>query len=593
MRAASPTYSRLLALFVCVLIGQAAGAQEPWAAPAYLAVVEGTATVEREGEVQAAVRDMPFVPGDRLRTEAGRVEIVFPDGSAIEVGSYSEVEAISPTRVRLLAGTIDHLPSRAVRSDSASYLPQDLRSYGSTFDSYGSWNYDTRYGYVRYPRVAAEWRPYYYGTWSSVPSHGWTWIGLDAWSWPTHHYGRWGYARNAWFWIPGRAWSGGWVAWGVSPGYVSWCPLGSDGRPVFALSAGVPNGGWPGWTVMAREEFGHRDRYAHRYAVDPHRFDARTPFVQTTRLPLTIGPERKVVENRGRGDQGRAPSAASRTDPRRSTPVVPAPKAGGGTSIAPPGYTPAVPPVAPVVSPIGPVVPIVIKPAAPSSTAPVVPPGGAQKVSAPEYGATDAYQPATAGYREPPRAAPRDGPRGPERAAPAERQAGARRARRLTSGGACGCGASRPTHGRNGGRQSRHRAGQASALASRHASRPDSRRPQRRHRRAVHRRRDARHPERRAVRLRRRPAAGLRARQLLAEHDHARLRGQRPGDRRVRDAAPRRRRLRRHQPAAAPGDHRHRGRRVRSALRRQHLAHLRRGGRPTSSSAAARRAPAR
>ena len=55
----------------------------------------------------------------------------------------------------------------------------------------------------------------------------------------------------------------------------------------------------------------------------------------------------------------------------------------------------------------------------------------------------------------------------------------------------------------------------------------------------------------------------LGARQLLAEHDHARLRVERPGHRRVRHAAARGRRLRRHQPAAAPGDHRDRGRRVR------------------------------
>ena len=113
-------------------------------------------------------------------------------------------------------------------------------------------------------------------------------------------------------------------------------------------------------------------------------------------------------------------------------------------------------------------------------------------------------------------------------------------------------------------------------------------RPQRRHRRAVHRRGDARHSERRAVRLRRRPAADLRARQLLAQHHHARLRGQRSAHRRVRHPAPRRRRLRRHQPAAAPGDHRHRRRRVRSALRRQRLAHRRR--RPDRHRRAAARA---
>ena len=97
---------------------------------------------------------MPFVQGDRLRTEAGRVEIQFPDGTAIEVGEYSLVEAVTPTRVRLLAGTMDHIQRRAAEAGtamSAAYLPQDLQTYGSTFDRYGSWQYDAPYGYVWYP----------------------------------------------------------------------------------------------------------------------------------------------------------------------------------------------------------------------------------------------------------------------------------------------------------------------------------------------------------------------------------------------------------------------------------------------------------
>src|SRR5205814_1433611 len=80
--------------------------------------------------------------------------------------------------------------------------------------------------------------PYYYGDWSPIRSYGWTWIGLDVWSWPTHHYGRWGYERSRWFWIPNRTWGPAWVSWAAAPGYVSWCPLGFDSRPVFALSIG-------------------------------------------------------------------------------------------------------------------------------------------------------------------------------------------------------------------------------------------------------------------------------------------------------------------------------------------------------------------
>jgi len=279
-------------------------------------MVEGTATLERDGDVQPAVRNMPFVPGDRLRTEAGRVEIDFPDGTTIEVDSYSEVEAVSPTRVRVLAGSIDHVTRRAETPASAAYLPQDLQRYGSTLDQNGSWQIAAPYGYVWYPTVAPSWRPYYYGSWSAVPSYGWTWVGLDAWSWPTHHYGRWGHARNAWFWIPGRNWSNAWVSWGIATDYVGWCPLGFDGRPVFALSAGGPQP-WAGWTMMARSDFGSRAAYAHNYSVDSRYFDARTPFIETSRAPVAVPRVRARVDSRESGVDRRDSRRVESRDPRR------------------------------------------------------------------------------------------------------------------------------------------------------------------------------------------------------------------------------------------------------------------------------------
>src|SRR6185295_981833 len=121
----APVLSSVLAAVLCLAIGAPAGAQE--APPAYISFVEGVATLERNGESEPAVRDMPFVPGDRLRTESGRVEIQFPDGTAIEIGEYSLVEAVTPSRVRLLAGTMDHIQGRtpeASPSMSAAYLPQ-------------------------------------------------------------------------------------------------------------------------------------------------------------------------------------------------------------------------------------------------------------------------------------------------------------------------------------------------------------------------------------------------------------------------------------------------------------------------------------
>ena len=237
-------------------------AQEPQP-PAFLTVTAGEATLERAGESEPATANMPFVAGDRLHTGAGRVEIAFPDGTAIEVGEYSEVEAISPTRVRLIAGTMDHIQRVVASSQSATYLPPDLQTFGSTFDQYGSWQYDQPYGYVWYPQVGPDWRPYSYGSWSPIRSYGWTWVGAEAWAWPTHHYGRWGFARNAWFWIPGRTWGAAWVSWSFADDYVSWCPLGWNSRPVFALSIGSRRG-WDDWTVPRRtfETRAYRRNYA-------------------------------------------------------------------------------------------------------------------------------------------------------------------------------------------------------------------------------------------------------------------------------------------------------------------------------------------
>jgi len=279
------TMVRLLVLSVCVwggVTGVATAQREP--VPAYLAVVEGNATLEREGEVVPAEQNMPFVQGDRLRTQDGRVQIVFPDGTAIEVAENSEVECISPTRVRLVSGTMDHVQRAIGGSQSATHLPPELDVYGGTFDQYGTWQYDAPYGYVWYPTVAAGWQPYYYGYWAAVPRYGYTWIGADLWGWPTHHYGRWGFARNRWFWIPGRTWGPAWVSWASAPGYVSWCPLGFDGRPVFAFSYGFGRS-WTGWSILPRANFGAYRYYAHRNAVDPRRIPANAAFVARTAPP--------------------------------------------------------------------------------------------------------------------------------------------------------------------------------------------------------------------------------------------------------------------------------------------------------------------
>src|SRR5687767_283941 len=101
-------------LFVCA----AAFAQAPDAAPreidtraqadtpAHISVVEGVATLERDGRSEEAPANMPLLAGDRLRTRAGRVEILFADGSALHLDHNSAIDLQSDELVRLLDGRI-------------------------------------------------------------------------------------------------------------------------------------------------------------------------------------------------------------------------------------------------------------------------------------------------------------------------------------------------------------------------------------------------------------------------------------------------------------------------------------------------------
>src|SRR5438094_3064687 len=360
--------------------------------PAHIGLVDGAATVERDGQSRVAIPNVPFVPGDRLRTTTGRVEVLFPDGTALDVDQDSGVDLQSPTLLRLLSGRLILVvagasdpaaamsyqidtPAASARTDGAGeyrvaalngrsgietelavlrgsaslatergsmpvragertvardnetpsfpqafnsarfdafdqwsaeqqnartgatspqYLPQDLQMYGGTLDRYGAWEYTAPYGYAWYPSVTPDWQPYYAGYWAPYRPWGWTWIGLDVWSWPTHHYGRWGFARNRWFWMPGRTWGPAWVSWASAPGYVSWCPLGFDGRPVFGISAGFSRAR-AGWTILPRESFGHYARVDH-FAVRPDRIPvAATSFVAHRRSPIDVPQSAPIV----------------------------------------------------------------------------------------------------------------------------------------------------------------------------------------------------------------------------------------------------------------------------------------------------------
>ena len=375
----------LIAGFLGLLVPSVhAQGETPDAPPAHVSFDDGTVVLERDGQTEKSPRSMPLLAGDRIRTEAGRAEILFADNSTLHLDHHTTVDFQSDEVVRLLEGRMrlnitgqgrdvayrvdapggwvqivepgefriavlrgerepqvelavlrgaaelvnedgrslvragersfaragfqpsppyvfnsaawdqfDHW-SEARRDQrlgvSAQYLPPDVRPYSSTFDHYGSWRHEPVYGYVWYPRVTVGWRPYYHGRWVGLRPWGWTWIAHDPWGWPTHHYGRWGFSAGAWFWIPGRRWGPAWVSWAHAPGYISWCPLGWNDRPVFSFVNVNVFGGrrydpWRAWTVVPRRHFG--TGFVNVNVVSPTRFDhrTRTSFVVRDRGP--------------------------------------------------------------------------------------------------------------------------------------------------------------------------------------------------------------------------------------------------------------------------------------------------------------------
>jgi uncharacterized protein DUF6600 len=401
-----------------LLFGLPSAAHAQDSPPPYLAVVEGAANIDREDDVQPAAQNMPLLPGDRVSTLSGRVEILFPDSSALDLDQFSTVELLTPIRMYVAAGrAIFVVPADVNRANatryeidtpaniivtrgfgtyrvdatsassswpadafdqwaearygertataSGQYLPQDLRVYGGTLDHYGSWQYDTSYGYVWYPSVEPAWRPYYNGYWEPLPRYGWTWIGADTWAWPTHHYGRWGHSRSGWYWIPGRTFGPAWVSWGAADGYVSWCPLGFDNRPVAALSVGLGFSS-NGWVVVPRTVFGGRGLSANRYSVAPHRVPPHTAFIVQSVPPVAVPRDRgrrAALAAIGRTDG--APAASS--NPGQGPAVPSANGVDRRQQVAPPGVAvprrgvagqrPVENPQAPAVSPQQPLAP--------------------------------------------------------------------------------------------------------------------------------------------------------------------------------------------------------------------------------------------
>jgi Family of unknown function (DUF6600)/FecR protein len=74
--------------------------------PAHISVVDGAALLERDGRSESAPASMPLLAGDRVRTQNGRVEVLFGDGSTLHLDNNTTLDFQSDEVIRLLDGRV-------------------------------------------------------------------------------------------------------------------------------------------------------------------------------------------------------------------------------------------------------------------------------------------------------------------------------------------------------------------------------------------------------------------------------------------------------------------------------------------------------
>jgi len=107
---------------VCLATGSLAHAQtaDEFSTPAHVSAVQGTAVLERDGQVVAAVENLPLLEGDRLRTEDGRLEVLLPDGSVLALDHHSTLDLRSGGLMRLLGGRMAFVVSGQLEGEARS-----------------------------------------------------------------------------------------------------------------------------------------------------------------------------------------------------------------------------------------------------------------------------------------------------------------------------------------------------------------------------------------------------------------------------------------------------------------------------------------
>jgi hypothetical protein len=197
-----------------------------------VSVLRGRLTALTDG------KNTPLQKGQSLSLQAGE-----PDALAVEhAPANDEFDQWASGQIDS-ASTATKAASQYANSDDYTSGYGDLYTYGSWFPVAGYGNCWRPYG------VGFGWSPFDYGSWYYDSFFGWSFIGGQPWGWLPYHYGGWLFRPGVgWVWSPAGAvggvgrWrpvTGVWMRSSTGVAIVPSHPLDVKGKPPLNLSSGL------------------------------------------------------------------------------------------------------------------------------------------------------------------------------------------------------------------------------------------------------------------------------------------------------------------------------------------------------------------
>jgi hypothetical protein len=191
--------------------------------------------------------DGASTPGVTVTQKSGQAPFALyalTNQPVIEETAAAPAASAVPVPAAATTALVSAVPDQVGVTSDTFYSNQSLKKHGR-------WIEVKKYGRCWQPTDSPpDWRPYSRGHFGYSDDGGYVWISDQSeneWGWATYHYGRWCRVPgvgSGWAWVPGTAWSGGWVSWRQGRdrehAFVGWAPL----PPEATLRVGVGISTW-------------------------------------------------------------------------------------------------------------------------------------------------------------------------------------------------------------------------------------------------------------------------------------------------------------------------------------------------------------